>query len=41
MEEAIWTRENVIGKGCPYEDQGGHGIMVAVASGVVTWLHWP
>jgi len=39
MEEAIWTRENVVGKVFPCEDQGGRGITVAVASGVATWLH--
>ena len=43
MEEAIWTRENVVGKGFPCEDQGvvesqllwpaelQHGFIVAVA----------
>jgi hypothetical protein len=36
MEEAIWTRANVVRKGFPCEDQGGRGIAVAVASGVAT-----
>ena len=39
MEGAIWTRENVVGKVFPCEDQGGRGITVAVPSGVATWLH--
>jgi hypothetical protein len=39
MEGAIWTRENVVGKVFPCEDQGGRGITVAVASGIATWLH--
>lgn len=39
MEGAVWTRENVVGKVFPYEDQGGRGITVVVASGVATWLH--
>jgi hypothetical protein len=39
MEEATWTRENVVGKVFPCEDQGGRGITVTVASGVVIWLH--
>lgn len=33
-------RENVVGKFFLFKDQGGRGITVAVASGVVTWLHW-
>jgi hypothetical protein len=39
MEETIWTRENVVGKVFPCEDQGGRGITVAMVSGVVIWLH--
>jgi hypothetical protein len=39
MEGAVWTREKVVGKGFPCEDQGGRGIAVAVASGVATWLY--
>lgn len=39
MEGAVGMRENVVGKVSPCEDQGGCGIMVAVASGVAIWLY--
>jgi hypothetical protein len=36
----IWTGEKDAEKVFPCEDQGDRGITVAVASGVVTWLHY-